>query len=349
MTRVLLIHEFPGGFGGAERYLELLAEGLVGLEHDVHTLLFGADVAEGSTVAERIDGGRETTELVIGRARSGGVRAAVRRLEPEVLHWNFVDPFAFRGATITALAWGRPSVITDHLPMRRDGLHYEVSRRLANRRIGAMIVVGEASAAAARAHWRAPPSLHVVRNGVPATGGSVRTQADDRPLRLLYVGRLTDQKGCLDLPDIVWAVRATGRSASLTLVGDGPLRDHVEEALGGSDVELVGFVPDPGPYLADADVLLAPSRYEGLPFTPLEARAAGLPAVLSDIDAHRELEVDQAVELAPVGEPLAWAAAVERVAERLPSASRAALDAAHRHPLEAMVAGTAEVYRSVVG
>jgi len=82
--------------------------------------------------------------------------------------------------------------------------------------------------------------------------------------------------------------------------------------------------------LPASDAFVLPSMFEGMPFAALEAMAAGLPAVLSDIGPHREIAAD-GVEalLVPVGDPAALAHAVERLVAN-PESAAAIGAAAHR-------------------
>jgi len=352
---VLLVHEFPGPFGGAERYLELLGAGLVAAGVEVGAVVFVADPEAAARLGDRLAAVAPDTRVLAGRARPGPIREAVRRHRPGVLHWNFVDPFAFRGASFLLLPWGHPSVITDHLPqLRHAGPHWETTRRWANRRIARMIVVGEAARREAEARWRRPPPLTVIPNGVPVQPAPDRPALDGRAARLLFVGRLTEQKGVEHLVPVLGALRDRGHDAVLRVVGDGPCRAEVDEAaraagLGGA-VTLAGFSPDPQAEMAAADVLLAPSAYEGLPFTPLEALAVALPLVLSDIPPHRELVPaggGTGVQAVAAGDTTAWAEAIERALADLPRARDGAHRVAGEHRLEAMVDATVAVYRAV--
>lgn len=355
---VLLLHEFPGAFGGAERYLELLGAGLTSAGIATSAVVFVDDPDAAARLQERLAAIAPDTEVVTGRSRPGPIRRAVRAHRPTVLHWNFVDPFAFRGATWLLLPWGRPSVITDHLPqLRHAGPHWETTRRLANRRIAAMIVVGEAARLEAEQRWARPPVIEVVPNGVPVGQGKVRAPIDaGGAARLLFVGRLTEQKGIDLLVPVLRAVRAAGTPARLRVVGEGPMADGLAIAVAESgladEVDLVGFSPDPLAEMAAADVLVAPSTYEGLPFTPLEALSTGLPLVLSDIAPHVELVAGGAGAGAQVvagRDAGAWAQAIRRVTTDLPGASRDALDRASAHDLATMVERTLVVYRRVAG
>lgn len=101
---------------------------------------------------------------------------------------------------------------------------------------------------------------------------------------VLAVGSLTMTKGVDYWLDTVVDVRGRGRTdIDFAWVGDGPKRPWVRKQirrrdLGGS-VHLVGRRANPIPYMARADVLLLPSRYEGLPLVLLEALAVGTPCV----------------------------------------------------------------------
>ncbi len=77
----------------------------------------------------------------------------------------------------------------------------------------------------------------------------------------------------------------------LVMLGDGPLleeckREAEEEA---GDVRFPGFVDNVATYLQAADYFISASRSEGLPNTVMEALGTGLPVLLSDIPAHREI------------------------------------------------------------
>ena len=122
----------------------------------------------------------------------------------------------------------------------------------------------------------------------------------------------------------------------------------VADAGVGDVVTLVGFSPDPLAEMAEADVLLSPSTYEGLPFTPLEALSTGLPLVLSDIPSHAELvgrEGGTGVQVVSGRSPEGWAQAVARTVADLPAASRDALELAGSHDVATMVERTVAVYR----
>ena len=92
----------------------------------------------------------------------------------------------------------------------------------------------------------------------------------EEPPHILFVGRLSPEKGILEF------LEAT-QSLPRVIVGDGPLRDRVPEA--------VGFVPhdELGPYYARAAVVCVPSRREGYGVVAREAMAYGRPVVATAV------------------------------------------------------------------
>lgn len=114
----------------------------------------------------------------------------------------------------------------------------------------------------------------------------------DAPLAVC-VGRICDQKG-QDVLVRRWAeVRTRRDGALLCCVGDGP-RLAEWSARAGTGVRFVG-ADDPRAWYAAADVVVAPSRWEGMALVPLEAQAAGRPVVAASVAGMREVLTDGAV------------------------------------------------------
>ena len=112
------------------------------------------------------------------------------------------------------------------------------------------------------------------------------------PLRLLFVGRYGERKGCSELIAALAKVRAAGTEATLRFVGreeyDGEervLRNEVEEHELEDAVEFAGVKDGSelaGCY-AEAEVLCLPSRREGVPLVLLEAMSFGLPVIATPV------------------------------------------------------------------
>ena len=139
-------------------------------------------------------------------------------------------------------------------------------------------------------------------------------------LRVLSVGRLDAEKNPLLLADVLARLRAGGDRWHLIVVGDGPLatplRDRLAE-LGLLDAaELRGYVPIGDGLEAlyrDSHALLHVSWTEGMPQVLLEAFAAGLPAVATDVGGVRAV-ADGAALLVGPGDPAGPAESLQRLA-----------------------------------
>jgi glycosyltransferase involved in cell wall biosynthesis len=144
--------------------------------------------------------------------------------------------------------------------------------------------------------------------GVPATriaripNGVERSRVNaDRnyqlhdPVRLVFVGRLHEQKGVDVLLRSFGELRARRpqQRLCLRLVGDGPLRGRLlafaQEMDVSRDVEFVGARGDVAELLDRSDVFVLPSRAEGLSNALLEAMSVGLPVVASGVPGNEDV------------------------------------------------------------
>lgn len=139
-----------------------------------------------------------------------------------------------------------------------------------------------------------PDRIVEVPNGVEAHHTPRSDHRLHDPACVLYVGRLHPQKG-LDILLHAFAAlqRRLDHPSTLRIVGDGPIRDTLKalaDRLGiAAAVDFVGQRDDVGPDLDGADVFVLPSRAEGLSNALLEAMAAGVPPVVSNIPGNRDV------------------------------------------------------------
>ena len=110
------------------------------------------------------------------------------------------------------------------------------------------------------------------------------------------VGRLNPQKNFSLFLDVAKALAAKFPEVRFLLAGEGPEESMLREKarqLGLADrVHFAGYVADSREVYVAADLLLMPSRFEGLPMTLLEAMAMGLPVVASKLDGIAEVIAD---------------------------------------------------------
>ncbi len=116
---------------------------------------------------------------------------------------------------------------------------------------------------------------------------------------LLCVGRLEQQKGVDWLLSLLPTVLRQAPRHDLVVVGDGPQRGALERQAQASAelagrVHFLGYRDDVPALLAAADLLLLPSRWEGMPNVVLEAMAAGKPVVARAVEGVAELLGPQA-------------------------------------------------------
>jgi glycosyltransferase involved in cell wall biosynthesis len=138
-------------------------------------------------------------------------------------------------------------------------------------------------------------------------------------LRVISVGRLETEKNPLLLADVLARLLQDGDRWRLTVCGEGGMRQALEDRLddlGVADrVELRGYVPYGPDLLAiyrDSHALLHVSWTEGFPQILVEAFAAGLPVVATDVGGVAA--VGDAVRLVPPGDAAAAASELRAIA-----------------------------------
>ena len=261
------------------------------------------------------------------------VRDALRAFGPDVVHVH--EPFTPSTSMWATLGSRSPIVATFHSGAQRSRL-YDLSapilRRL-SRRIRVRVAVSVTAERAAFA--RIGGSFEIVPNGADVGRFANAEPADlGGGTKLLFVGRLDERKG------FPTAVQAFAQLASdrpglrLVVVGDGPQRSAVDglTAEVRARVNMLGAVPnvDLPPYEVACDLYLGSAvGGESFGMVLVEAMAAGLPIVASDIPGYDEV-VTGGVEgvLVPPRDPEAVARAVAGILddpelmERLSKAGR---------------------------
>lgn len=170
---------------------------------------------------------------------------------------------------------------------------YEWLQRLLLQRVDCLFVVSEG----ARNHLESYGPLRCKVKIVPnmLSEEMPRRNIVEKPKdlsRLLYMGRLSIEKGADVLVTALCSLK--GRSdLQLTILGDGPERSRLQTMVKESGLENMvhfeGFKTNIKEYLQAADLLVMPSRTEGLPMALIEAAVAGLPVVASKVGGIPEI------------------------------------------------------------
>lgn len=330
-------------------------------------------------VRGRLGGGPDRRALGDLRARyailAAAVRADGRVRRADVVH---AQDFVAAAACLDALGGACPPLVLAHhangLPAgelaARLGLGADAASvrwcetESARAFAGAARVVAVSPWAAdvlAREAGLERARIAVVRNGVvvPSAPPDGRSRVAGR---VLAVGQLVERKG-FDI--LVRAMAALGAHAPVgsagahaIVLGDGPARAGLEADARrlGAPVVFAGAAPpaDVGAQMRNAAVFALPSRAENLPMALLEAMAAGLPCVGSDVGAVAEALRPDAAEpcgiVVPSGDPDALASALGRLLAD-PEAAEALGRRAHArarevYGTEAMAQHWLEVYRA---
>jgi glycosyltransferase involved in cell wall biosynthesis len=218
----------------------------------------------------------------------------------------------------------------------------------------ATTIVANSHAAAERLRLEGVPvhKIAVVPNGLEAGAFAART-ARPRATTVVVVANLRPEKRHDVLIDAAPTVLRQFPDARFHIVGDGPERRRLEALVVERGVAhafvFVGHESNVSQRLVDADIFVLPSESEGFPNAVLEAMAAGMPIVGSDLPAMREL-IDEGKTglLIRAGEPRPLADALCRLMSdsgfgaRLGEAARAV--ARGRYSFDRMVASFEQLY-----
>jgi glycosyltransferase involved in cell wall biosynthesis len=260
----------------------------------------GGDVA-GAFVAEAVEHVRQAGEHVdvvspadfphFGLAFGGGVVQNLRRrpwlalaVPPFLVSYVLAARRAARDADVVHAHWipSALAAVATRKPfvLQVWGTDVELARRapwLARPLVRrARVVIAASSFLADAARELGARDIRVIANGVQLPD---EIAEPDDPPHVLFVGRLSEEKGILEF------LEAT-EGLPRVIVGDGPLRERVPEA--------VGFVPPSrlGPYYERAAVVCVPSRREGYGVVAREAMAYGRPVVATKVGGLVDAVVD---------------------------------------------------------
>ena len=262
----------------------------------------------------------------------------LRRLRPDVVYVNTVtEPLWIVVARIARVP------VVCHVHEAEASMSRVLRRLLYLPLFGATRIVANSEFAASvlTDSWRRLGlRCTTIRNGVEGPPAVVPPrEALEPPLRLCYVGRLSERKGVSDAVDAVRLLVGRGVDVELEILGDvypgreevkRRLRDQVAGAGLDARVRFSGFRAEVWPHLERADVVLVPSRVDE-PFgnTAVEAILAARPVVVSGVGGLREAVAGmRSAVVVPPSSPAAIADAVERLAARWAELREVALDEA---------------------
>lgn len=274
---------------GAEVLADRLREGLGERGWAVEVLALAAVVENGLDVESLSSGRRSRFDPGIALA----LRKRLRKRAVDVVLAN-------GGATLRycALAGTPPgttsvyNAIGEPLYWIHSASSRRINRFLLTRMDQVLTVSGETRRQLLELQPRLTGRIDVARTGVPAEFFEVKRDVRGDRLRVGFIGSLSSEKNPMLALSAVVAIP----DIEMRFVGSGPLGETLRMETRRRAVEdrvtFVGSLPDVRPQLAWADVIVQTSLTEGLPGGLMEAAAAGVMSVASDVGGTREVVVD---------------------------------------------------------
>lgn len=335
-TCATMLHVFPSfSYGGQQARLATLSRGLgsafrhlvLSLDEDVSArALFAEDApVEFNTYKMEKSPGfsftniftfrkllRTTAPDVLCTYNWGSIEAAIaNRIGARAPHIHFEDGFG-------------PDETAGRVNRKRD-----LSRRVL---LGKSMVVvpSRGLAEAAKQRWKLnPDQIRLIQNGVDAE----RLQSAEKPAgRGVVVGSIGSLRTEKNYGRLIRSFISADhdRHARLEIVGDGPEKSALASIAGGDErITLPGATAAPGDAYARFDIFALSSDTEQAPISLMEAMAAGLPVVATNVGDIADMVSEENLPfVTPLGDEAAYAEALAQMLQN-PSA-RAAVGAANR-------------------
>lgn len=288
------------------------------------------------------------------------LRRAIRREHVDIVHSHTAHGVAL--GAMACLGTQAKLVITRHSDFRPRA---NLGTRWKYSRVDALIAISSASKTAMIASGMSPDSITIVRGGsdqsTPIAPASASTLASlgagpGSPL-VVQVSQLVQHKDPLTFVAAIDSARARVPSLRAILVGDGPLRASVEEAVTekslGEHLRVAGYRTDADSLLAAADVVTLSSEEDALPSVLFDALFCGKPICATRAGGVPEIIEDKVSGLlSPVADGPALGDSISQVltdpalARRLSAGARAR---ASEFSIERSVGRTIAVYERVLG
>lgn len=314
MRILTLIYEFPPVGGGGGRAAYDICRELARRGHEVTVLtahiqgLPFHEIKDGIRV-ERVASLRKDlfradffTMLAYVIAGVGAGLRLIRSRRPQVLHVHFAVPSGALAWVLSVLT-GLPYVLTAHLGDVPGGVPEKTGKwfrwlmpftKPIWRRARHVAAVSEFTRQLALKHYPVP--VQVIPNGVDISHFPPSVESINLPPRLVFAGRFVHQKN----PNAIIQVLAGLKELdwNCCMMGDGPLMLEVREAIEAHGLQsrftLTGWVTPEGvlDQFSQSDILFMPSFSEGLPVVGVQALAAGLAIVASQIGGFLDLVED---------------------------------------------------------
>ncbi|MDX9972536.1 MAG: glycosyltransferase [FCB group bacterium] len=344
-----VVHVLEATEGGARRWLETVVEGLDANAVRTSCICSFRREADFRSTAERIRAWGVTVWEVDMRRSIHPVadaRALRRMVEILAAHpCDLLHGHCAKGGMLARMAGrlaGIPCVYSPHaFPYLCGGAAsglYRILEWLAIPATDALMAVSEAEAREAVRLGHPAERVHTVLNGVACPREALWRGPSPRAPLIGTLSALRPQKDPHTFLEACAIVHRARPEARFRLCGAGPLegdaRKHVAALKLRDCIEMPGRVSREFAAIETWDVFVLSSRYEGLSLALLEAMAAGVPVVVTDVPGNAEVvRHERSGLVVPAGDPVALAGAVLRLLDE-PALARGLAEAARRRVLE---------------
>lgn len=302
---IKILHILPSLVrAGAERVVYDLSLGLPRDKFQSGVLLFKDNGAGADWRAELVAAGIPVFALrkccLFDVVNFWKIYRQIKKFSPDIVHTHLGGDIY--GRLAAKLARVPVIVSTEHNLNISEGWAAACLKKITARFAVKIFAVSQAVKADAIKRYNLPwEKIEVVYNGIDSNHFQAKIKTPSRPYVIGALGRLTAQKGFSVL--IAAISQLQNQEVIVQIAGQGELKSSLQQQINklklGDKVKLVGLV-EPVSFLNSLDVFVAPSLWEGLGLSVLEAGALGKPVIASDVDGLREIINEQTGFLFPV-------------------------------------------------
>ena len=279
--------------GGAEVYVKDLSKALVGAGHQVHIVFLsraqeiGRDEDFEDRFLTEISSFGITWSFMPEQSRRNFFKSAlffrkiVKENAPDIIHCHLYYALFFSFFTSRV-----PVIYTHHnIRLKIPGFLFKILDFKVRYYVGISLACSRKLASVSK------KPVHRIDNGIDTKRILLRSSNGDSATKIVMVGSLCEQKNYSLFLKSVSLLRDLDFSVSIA--GEGPYKIRLQKEiarLGIQDrVSLIGNISDIPDLLAKSDLFAMSSLWEGLPISLLEATAAGLPSIVTNVGGCSEV------------------------------------------------------------
>lgn len=302
--KILYVSTRSDAIGGSNVHIRDLSVALEATGHEVYVLggqegAFARDVRDHGIAYTPLEHMVREVAPTSDMRAIGELRGHIKRIKPTLISLHTAKAGAV--GRLAALGLGLPVVYTPHgwtfapgIPATSAALYAAVERTLAPLANVIVNVCESDRTLALSRHVGSPLRNMTIHNGMPDVDTEFMAEPGKVPPRIVMVARFEEQKDHATLFHAL--ARCRDLAWSLDLVGMGPRETEARQLvanLGISDrVRFLGQRLDVAAILAEAQLFVLTSRWEGFPRSILEAMRAGLPVIASRVGGVHEAVED---------------------------------------------------------